>query len=189
MRFWPGIIGALLLAAGCKSRSSPADAAGGNGDGAAGAARSDSVAAYESTSNGALQVMSVSNPVHWFEVYRDSTRVLSGNPPLLNSTVELAPGDYAVDVNRTRRPVTIVAGRKTILWTGELVVAGGGTSDFWYPVQNGERRVISNPPLVGAPVPLFPGSYTALVQGSVTMPMDTLGPAEVTAGQTTTLRR
>lgn len=185
-----GVFAALLLVAGCKSRSDAGatPGAGGAGADAAAAARQDSSAAWENTTSGALQVMSVSSPVDWFLVYQDSTRITRGNPPLLNATVELPPGEYQVDVNHSRRPVTITAGRKTIVWTGDLVVEGGSPSDFFMPMQNGERRFTSNPPIVGRPVPLFPGSYTAIVHGSVSVPPDTLGPATVVAGTTTTLR-
>ena len=40
----------------------------------------------------------------------------------------------------------------------------------------------------GRPVPLFAGSDTAIVHGSVSVPQDALGPATVVAGTTTTLR-
>lgn len=190
MRRWSGCFVVLLLVVGCQSRPDAGDTGGAGSDGAAAAsARQDSTVAYESAANGALQVMSVSDPVNWFLVFRDSTPAIDGNPPLLNSTVELAPGEYQVDVNRTRRAVTIVAGLRTIVWTGDLAVEGGSTSDYWYPSQQGERRVTSNPPLVGRPLPLFPGSYLVIVHGSVTVPPDTLGPADVIAGRTTTLRR
>lgn len=147
------------------------------------------MAPYEHETLGALQVMSASpNPVYWFQVRRNDS-AMPGNPPLLNSTVELAPGNYDVNVNRTRRPVTIEAGRKTILWTGDLVVEGGVSSAYWYAIEGTESRYTSNPPLVGTPLALFPGSYRAVVVTSVTVPSDTMGPADVVAGRRTTLRR
>src|SRR5262245_22772909 len=89
------------------------------------ALKEDSVVAYESKTHGALQVRSLNaKPVDWFDVLQNGKRAFSGNPRLLNGTLELAPGAYVVDVNRTQRKVIIEAGKKAILWTGELVVEG-----------------------------------------------------------------
>ena len=150
----------------------------------------ESVVPYERKDLGALEVKSIdANPVDWFDVQRDGERAYPGNPPLLNSSIELAPGPYVVVVNRTQRPVTIEAGRKTILWTGNLVVEGQPTHAFWYPMQGGERRLSSNPPLFNKPRALFPGTYTVYVYVSVTTGDELLGEAEVKAGQQTVLSR
>ena len=125
---------------------------------------------------------------HWFQVFKDGKPAYSGNPKLLNSTLELAPGEYMADVNRTQRPVTIEAGKKTIVWTGELLVEGGPSGAYWYPMEGTERRVTSNPPLVGSPLPLFSGTYTPFVHVTVSKADTSLGPATVTAGRTTTLK-
>jgi len=93
------------------------------------------VVAYDSKTQGALQVKVANDKTgDWSDVLKDDKRAISGNPPLLGSTVELAPGAYVVEVNRTRRKVTIETGKKTILWTGELVVEGKG-ADWCIPYQ------------------------------------------------------
>jgi len=56
-------------------------------------------------------------------------------PKLLNTTLELAPGTYVVDVNKTQRKVTVEAGKKTVLWAGELVVEGKPATMAWYAMQ------------------------------------------------------
>jgi hypothetical protein len=77
------------------------------------------VVPYDSETRGALQVKGVrAESSGWFDVLRDGKGILAAAQPLLNSTVELAPATYVVDVNRTQRKVTIEAGKKTILLTG-----------------------------------------------------------------------
>lgn len=148
----------------------------------------EDVVAYDSATHGAVEVNGVSaTPVDWFEVLQNGERAVAGNPPLLNNAVELAPGTYVVDVNRTRRTVTVEAGRKTILWTGDLVVRGEPETAFWYPQQGDERTLSSNPPLLNRARALFPGTYTVFVYTSVTVPVHDLGAAEVVAGRTTVL--
>jgi hypothetical protein len=149
----------------------------------------DSAVDYDSTTHGALQVMSVrDDPSDWFVVLRDGEPALPGNPPLLNNTVELAPGTYVVDVNRTRREVSIEAGRKTVIWTGELLVEGEPSGAYWYPMRGDERMLTTNPSILNASRPLFPGTYTVFVHVTVTRPDTDLGAAEVRAGETTVLQ-
>lgn len=92
-----------------------------------------------------------------------------------------------MDVNRTQRSVTVEAGHKTILWTGDLVVRGEPETAYWYPVQGEERTLSANPPLLNKARALFPGTYTVFVHTSVTVPDHDLGAAEVEAGTTTVL--
>jgi hypothetical protein len=87
------------------------------------APKEESVVAYDSKTHGALEVKTLTTS-DWFDVFKDGKRAISGNPPRLNSMIELAAGAYVVDVNRTQRKVTIETGKKVILWTGELVVEG-----------------------------------------------------------------
>jgi hypothetical protein len=144
---------------------------------------------YESTTHGALQVMSVrDDPTDWFDVFQGGERAFDGNPRLLGSTLELLPGTYDVDVNRTRRQVTIAAGRRTIVWTGELRVEGEPSGAYWYPMQGSEQMLSSNPSTLGSSRDFFPGTYTVFVHVSVGVPDANLGEAEVRAGQTTLLR-
>jgi hypothetical protein len=148
----------------------------------------EGVVAYESETHGAVQVNGVSgDPVDYFDVLLDGERAYAGNPRLLNGAVELPPGTYLVDVNRTQRSVTVEAGKKTVLWTGELVVRGEPESAFWYPMQGEARTLSSNPPLLNRARALFPGTYTVFVHTSVTVPDRNLGAAAVEAGKTTVL--
>jgi hypothetical protein len=145
---------------------------------------------YPSETLGALEVASVGErPVDWYEVFQDGERAIAGNPPLLGSTVELPPGAYVADVNRTQREVTIVAGKKTVLRPGELVVEGEPSSAFWYPMQGGERRLSSNPPLLNRARALFPGTYEVFVYEGVTIGERALGEAEVRAGERTVVKK
>jgi hypothetical protein len=172
--------------AGAATTGSPAEHAGHS---AATATGQDAVVAHDDPARGALEVKSIeADPVDWYDVLRDGKRAFDGNPKLLNSTLELDPGAYVVDVNRTRREVTIEAGKKAILWTGELVVEGEPSHAFWYPMQGSERRLSSNPSLLNSPRALFPGTYTVFVYESVTTGDQRLGDAEVKAGQKTALR-
>ncbi len=153
------------------------------------APKEESVVAYDSKTHGALQVKSVGDkPVDWFDVLQNGKRAIDGNPRLLNSTVELPPGTYVVDVNRTQRKVTIEAGKKTILLTGELVVEGQPAGAYWYPMQAKERKLAANPPILNSPRALFAGTYTVFVHVSVTERDKNLGPAEVKPGKKTVLK-
>lgn len=155
---------------------------------AAEAVEAESVVAYESETHGAVQVDSVSdNPVDYFDVLRDGERAFDGNPRLLGNSVELAPGTYVVDVNRTQRTVTVEAGRKIVLRTGDLIVRGQPESAYWYPLQGEVQTLSANPPLLNRARALFPGTYTVLVHTSVTVPDHDLGAVEVVAGRTTVL--
>lgn len=163
---------------------------GGGGDVADGALDEMTVEAYPSDTRGALQVTSaIPDPADWFEVLLNGEQAYSAAPPLLGNTLELEPGIYDVDVNRTQRRVTIEVGRLTILRTGELLVEGQPDGAFWYPIQDGEQRLVSNPPILNSSVALFPGSYEVMVNEGVTVPVDSLGVARVLPGRVTTIAR
>jgi hypothetical protein len=149
-----------------------------------------SVVDYASTTHGAVQVTSA-NPStgDWFDVLQNGERAVPGNPTLLGGTLEVPPGTYQVVVNRTERTVTVDVGRQTILRTGDLLVEGEPDAAMWWPVQNGDRKVVSNPPTLNSQIALFPGSYEVIVYEGVGVPEDTAGVAEVTAGRVTTFRR
>jgi len=153
----------------------------------AAAPNEESAVPYDSKTNGALQVMTLAKESStWFDVQQNGKRPFSNAPPLLNNTLELAPGIYEVTVNNTRRKVTIAVGKKTVLWTGELVVVDGKKEKggFWAPFQDDQRKVMTGEPLVNSSTPLFAGKYSVKFWGSV---RKDLGEAEVKAGQRTVL--
>ena len=154
-------------------------------------AKEERVASYDSKTHGALQVKSVGEKTSdWFDVLQNGKRAFAGNPPLLNETIELAPGAYVVSVNRTERKVTIEAGKKTVLLTGELVVeAKKGTPGWYTPYQGEEAKVTAAPPLLNSPLALFPGKYTVFYRAGGGGNAENLGEAEVKAGRKTVLKR
>lgn len=148
----------------------------------------ESVVAYESGTHGAVEVQTVSDsPVDYFDVLQDGERAFDGNPRLLGNSVELPPGTYVVDVNRTQRTVSVEAGKKIVLRTGDLIVRGQPESAYWYPLQGEVRTLSANPPLLNRARAFFPGTYTVLVHTSVGVADRNLGAAEVVAGRTTVL--
>lgn len=149
----------------------------------------DTAAPHDHPAMGALEVRtSNSNPHDSFDVLQNGIRAFPGNPRLLNTILELPPGTYEVDVNRTRLTVSIEAGRKISVWVGELIVEGGPQGAFWYPEDAGERRVTANPPVLNSGLALFPGSYTVFVYSGVDRPVVNLGTVEVVGGETKVLQ-
>jgi hypothetical protein len=139
--------------------------------------------AYDSTTHGAIEVKGTTGD--WFTVHQGEKNVGPVVPPKLGTAVKLAPGDYDVSVNRTRRTVKVRAGTKVVLETGTLIVEGKGAS-WWAPWQGKERRVADNPPVLGSPLALFPGKYTVLVRvGDKNQQLTDA--AKVEPGQKTTL--
>jgi hypothetical protein len=174
----------LALAAG------PGPLAGGDKVPATEPAKEESVAPYDSKTHGALQVASVGDkPSDAFTVLRDGQPAVAV-PPLLNSTVELAPGSYVVSVNRTQRTVTVAAGKKTTLRAGELVVeATAGTPGWYTPYRGKEAMLAGTPPLLNSPIALFAGKYVVTYRESGITEPEKLGEAEVKAGRKTVLKR
>jgi hypothetical protein len=115
---------------------------------------------YDSKTHGALQVRG--DTKDWFLITRDGKDAGPATPPLLKSTVELAPGTYDVSVNKTKRTVKVQAGKKTILETGTLDVEGKG-ADWYAPYEGKDRRTADAPPKLNTPIALFPGKYTVHV--------------------------
>jgi hypothetical protein len=152
------------------------------------APKEQSVVDYDSKTHGAVQVKSVGDkPGDWFTVLRDGKRAFKGNPPRLNNTLELAPGAYVVEVNRTQRKVDIEAGKKRILWTGELIVESNRKGNSWIPKQGKETKLAANPPVVNSSVALFAGTYTVYLNLGVGG-LKNLGEAEVKPGKKTAVK-
>jgi hypothetical protein len=146
-----------------------------------------SVEAYDSKTEGAVQVVSV-NPKtgQWFFVLKDNKQ-LDGYPRLLNVTAKLAPGSYVVEVNRTQRKVEIAAGKKTILRTGELVVAGKPEGTLWVPMQGKETRLSNYGPTLNYGAELFAGKYSVHVNAGL-LDLKDIGTAEVKPGVKTVVK-
>jgi hypothetical protein len=154
------------------------------------APKEETVEAYDSKTKGAILVkVDQKDPTDWFDVLQNGKRVFEGAPKLLNNSVELAPGTYVVDVNKTQRKVTIEAGKKTILWTGELVVEGKPLTMAWYAMKDKQKLTSTGvEPLLNRASPLFPGTYTVFVDTSLTGQDKSLGEAKVMAGRKTVLK-
>jgi hypothetical protein len=153
------------------------------------AVKEESVVAYDSKTLGAVEVKTLTEKTKdWFAVEQNGKRVTSSTtPPRLNTTIELMPGAYVVLVNRTEHKVTIEAGKKTVLWTGELMVTGKKDSgDFYAPFQGKVKKLAGVEPLVNVPISLFAGKYMVKVfMGAKTKEV---GEAEVKVGQRTQLQ-
>jgi hypothetical protein len=151
--------------------------------------KEQAVVDYDSETHGAVQVTSASEkPGDSFNVLKDGEREFIGPPNLLGGTLELAPGDYVVDVNRTLRKVKIEAGKKTVLLTGDLAVESKRAGAFWIPKQGKETRLASNPPTVNTRIALFPGKYSLYLNVGAGVDLKSLGMAEVKAGQKTVVK-
>ena len=151
--------------------------------------KEETVEPHASKTEGAIQVkVNDKNTTHSFDVLKGGKSVLV-NRRLLNGTVELAPGAYEVDVNKTQRKVSIEAGKKTILWTGELVVEGRPATMAWYAMRGKVVLTNSVEPLLNDAIPLFPGTYSVFVDTSLTGKDMSLGDAEVKAGRKTVLKK
>jgi hypothetical protein len=145
---------------------------------------------YDSKTKGALQVKSVTGKSgDWFMVFQNGKQLVPPGKPLLDKTVELAPGDYVVRVNATERKVSVRTGKKTTLLTGELVVeAAKGTPGWYIPYVGKDKKLASNPPVLNSPISLFAGKYTVIwYEGGVGKRED-LGQVQVKAGQRSVLK-
>jgi hypothetical protein len=154
----------------------------------AGGPEEESVVAYDSKTHGALQVNTVTDRSDQsFSVEQDGKSAIQGTPPMLWGTVELPPGEYVVSVNKTTRKVKIEVGKKTVLWTGELIVESEpGSTDSYAPFQGDERKLVTEKMLVNRPTALFSGLYTVKLFGSRDKDF---GEVEVKTGQRTTLKQ
>ena len=153
--------------------------------------KEEEVSDYNSTTSGALEVKSVSDkPVDWFAVYQNKKQLSPPGNTRLNSTVELAPGTYVIRVNKTERKVTIPAGKKVTLLTGDLVVEAPKGTPGWFIPHRGKQVVLArNPSLLNNPVALFAGKYAVTYKEGGVSPEEKLGDAEVRPGRKTVLKR
>jgi hypothetical protein len=153
--------------------------------------KEEEVTDYKSATNGALEVKSVADkPIDWFAVFQGKKQLSPPGNMRLNSTVELAPGTYVVRVNKTERKVTIQAGKKLTLLTGDLVVeAPKGTAGWFTPYQGKQVMLARNPSTPNNPTALFAGKYVVTYRQGGVSPEEKLGEAEVRPGRKTVLKR
>jgi len=146
-----------------------------------------SVVPHDSKTRGAVEVRTLTDKTgQWFRVVKGDKSAVPGSPKLLNSTIELEPGEYVVAVNKTERKVTVEAGKKAVLWTGEVVVeAEKGRGYFYAPFQGKEKKLDGVEPVVNRPTSLFAGTYAVKFWGKQSKD---LGDAEVKPGQQTVMK-
>ena len=118
---------------------------------------------------GALQVAGKTE--EYYYVYDSAATQLASAP--INKIVSLLPGQYTVQVNKTKLPADIKPGATTELQAGVLDVAGG-TEEYYYVYDNAGTQLSSS--VLGKPVSLFPGEYQVQVN-------KTRVPAKVESGQ------
>jgi hypothetical protein len=145
------------------------------------------VEVYDNKTRGAIQVNG--DTKDWFEVYRGE-KAVAFPYPLLGKTAEVEPGEYEVQVNRSSRKVTVEAGKKVVLQTGTLELAGKDGL-YWYPVVGGKRMVGTNrnPPSPGAKLALFPGTYAVDLNLNLRKVVRVTESAKVEVGKTTTVKQ
>ena len=86
--------------------------------------------------------------------------------------------------------MTVEAGKKTILLTGELVVEAKKRTPGWYtPYQGKEAKLADAPPLLNHPIALFAGKYRVEYRkNGITSPVK-IGDADIKAGRKTVLKK
>jgi hypothetical protein len=95
-----------------------------------------------------------------------------------NTPVELFPGNYLLVLNGTRRSATVTQGRRTVVGSGSITVAGSG-QDVYSAYDRAGKTSLGARRTTGT-IELFPGDYTVELNGSRV-------PAAVEAGRDTTL--
>ena len=140
---------------------------------------------FDSRTTGAVQVKGETRD--WFEVQQDGKRAFRGAPPLLNNIVEVSPGEYEIEVNKTTRKVKVVAGQKVVVQTGTLVVQGT-KANFYAPFQDKERKVTNNPRKLNTPMALLPGTYRVELNVEVNKQVVLADGVKIAAGKKTTLK-
>ena len=147
--------------------------------------KEETVEAYDSKTMGAVQVKG--DTKDYFEITKDGKPAHSGAPPLLNKTLELAPGTYEIKVNKSMRKVTAEAGKKIVLLTGTLAVEGK-KANFYVPFEGKERRVAGNPRTLNVPMALFAGTYRVELNVGVNKTVVLTDSAKVLPGMKTVLQ-
>ena len=168
---------ALSLAAGWAAAQAPSPAAD--------QPKEESSEPFDSRTTGAVELKG--DTKDWFEVLKDGKRAHRGAPPLLNSTVELSPGEYEIAINRTTRKIKIEKGKKLVLLTGTLVVEGK-KANFYAPYQGTERKVSANPRKLNTPMALLPGTYRVELNVEVNRQVVLADGVNVVAGKKTVLK-
>ena len=122
--------------------------------------KEESIEVYDSKTKGALSVkVDQKDPTDSFDVLQDGKRSRSKTTLRSSSTAHSSclPECMSWTLNKTQRKVTIEAGKKTIFWTGELVVEGKPETMAWYAHagqgKTHEYRRGTAPQSGGSPVP------------------------------------
>jgi hypothetical protein len=144
------LVAAAALSAGCGDSAAPEGAA----------VPEMATTDHPNAKLGALQV--TGDTRDFVLITSKAGKAYGGNPPLLGETIELEPGEYVVDLNKTTRTVTLGAGKKVVLASGSVLVTKKGAG-FWFPMQGDENRYATNPPNSGAAISLFPGTFDIYV--------------------------
>ncbi len=76
----------------------------------------------------------------------------------------LAPGHYIVDVNGSRRAVTLGAGQQVSVPTGSVVVSASEGVDYTVSTEQSDGYLAWR--MVNTPIELLPGAYVAAINGS-----------------------
>jgi hypothetical protein len=144
-----------------------------------------SVEPFDSKTTGAVQVTGQTRDL--FEVQKDGKKAYAGAPPLLNKMVELTPGEYEIEVNKTTRTVKVEVGKTIVVHTGTLVVEGK-KANFYAPYQGRERKVTANPRKLNTPMALLPGTYRVELNVEVNKQVVLADGVKITADKKTTLQ-
>ena len=140
---------------------------------------------FDSKTTGAVQVKGDTRDL--FEVQKDGKKAYAGAQPLLNKTVEVSPGEYEIEVNKTTRTVKVEVGQKVVVLTGTLVVEGT-KANFYAPFQGKERKVTANPRKLNTPMALLPGTYRVELNVGVNKQVVLADGVKIAAGKKTSLK-
>jgi hypothetical protein len=80
-----------------------------------------------------------------------------------NTSVELPPGSYILDLNNTTQPITVRAGQSSTVTAGTAMVAGTGKDRYFARDVAGKSLTNAD---TNTPIELFPGNYIVELNGT-----------------------